>query len=126
MWFLFDPVPRRRPVDPKSQSQMLRLRAMATTAGSPSALRSTMAADQRIGFQGLGRTCRCPRPRVRSSLNSSIGGHASACAGQPVVEIAGEDQAVSYLPVSVDGMMLVASLNMLVGRGDNQSAGRLT
>lgn len=43
-----------------------------------------------------------------------------------VVEMAGERDAAWYLPLSVDGMMLVASLNMLVRRWDNQPAGRLT
>jgi hypothetical protein len=43
-----------------------------------------------------------------------------------VVEMAGEHDAAWYLPLSVDGMMLVASLNMLVRRWDNQPAGRLT
>jgi len=43
-----------------------------------------------------------------------------------VVEMAGEDQAAWYLPLSVDGMMLVASLNMLVRRWDHHPAGHLT
>jgi Protein of unknown function (DUF2637) len=43
-----------------------------------------------------------------------------------VVAMAGEADAAWYLPLSVDGMMLVASLNMLVRRWDNQPAGRLT
>jgi hypothetical protein len=43
-----------------------------------------------------------------------------------VVAMAGEHDAAWYLPLSVDGMMLVASLNMLVRRWDNQPAGRLT
>jgi len=42
------------------------------------------------------------------------------------VEMAGETEAAWYLPLSVDGMMLVASLNMLVRRWDNQPAGWLT
>jgi hypothetical protein len=40
--------------------------------------------------------------------------------------MAGESDAAWYLPLSVDGMMLVASLNMLVHRWDNKPAGRLT
>jgi hypothetical protein len=43
-----------------------------------------------------------------------------------VVAMAGESDAAWYLPLSVDGMMLVASLNMLVHRWDNKPAGRLT
>jgi hypothetical protein len=43
-----------------------------------------------------------------------------------VVELAGNHQAAWYLPLSVDGMMLIASLNMLVRRWDNEPAGRLT
>jgi len=42
------------------------------------------------------------------------------------VEMAGETEAAWYLPLSVDGMMLAASLNMLVRRWDNQPAGWLT
>jgi hypothetical protein len=43
-----------------------------------------------------------------------------------VVEMVGEGQAAWYLPWSVDGMMLVASLNMLARRWDSQPAGWLT
>lgn len=42
------------------------------------------------------------------------------------VEMAGETEAAWYLPLSVDGMMLVASLNLLVRRWDSQPAGWLT
>lgn len=42
------------------------------------------------------------------------------------VELAGETEAAWYLPLSVDGMMLVASLNMLVHRWDDRPAGWLT
>jgi Protein of unknown function (DUF2637) len=43
-----------------------------------------------------------------------------------VVEIAGEHRSAWYLPLSVDGMMLIASLNMLVRRWDGERAGWLT
>ena len=43
-----------------------------------------------------------------------------------VVEMAGNHEAAWYLPLSVDGMMLIASLNMLVRRWDNHPAGGLT
>ena len=43
-----------------------------------------------------------------------------------VVEMASNHEAAWYLPLSVDGMMLIASLNMLVRRWDNQPAGGLT
>ncbi|HMG45541.1 MAG TPA: DUF2637 domain-containing protein [Acidimicrobiales bacterium] len=43
-----------------------------------------------------------------------------------VVEMAGNPEAAWYLPLSVDGMMLVASLNMLVRRWDGHPAGSLT
>ncbi|MGH9214190.1 MAG: DUF2637 domain-containing protein [Acidimicrobiales bacterium] len=43
-----------------------------------------------------------------------------------VVEMAGNDEAAWYLPLSVDGMMLIASLNMLVRRWDGEPAGWLT
>jgi hypothetical protein len=43
-----------------------------------------------------------------------------------VVEMAGNHEAAWYLPLSVDGMMLIASLNMLVRRWDGESAGWLT
>jgi hypothetical protein len=42
------------------------------------------------------------------------------------VDMAGETEAAWHLPLSVDGMMLLASLNMLVRRWDNQPAGWLT
>jgi hypothetical protein len=43
-----------------------------------------------------------------------------------VVEMAGEHRSAWYMPLSVDGMMLIASLNMLVRRWDGQRAGWLT
>ena len=43
-----------------------------------------------------------------------------------VVEMAGEHRSAWYMPLSVDGMMLIASLNMLVRRWDGQRAGGLT
>lgn len=43
-----------------------------------------------------------------------------------VVEMAGNHKAAWYLPLSVDGMMLIASLNMLVKRWDGEAAGSLT
>lgn len=43
-----------------------------------------------------------------------------------VVEMAGEHRSAWYMPLSVDGMMLIASLNMLVRRWDSQRAGGLT
>lgn len=43
-----------------------------------------------------------------------------------VVEMAGNHKAAWYLPLSVDGMMLIASLNMLVKRWDGEPAGSLT
>jgi hypothetical protein len=43
-----------------------------------------------------------------------------------VVEMAGEHRSAWYLPLSVDGMMLIASLNMLVRRWDGHRAGGLT
>jgi hypothetical protein len=43
-----------------------------------------------------------------------------------VVEMAGEHRSAWYMPLSVDGMMLIASLNMLVRRWDGQRAGVLT
>jgi hypothetical protein len=43
-----------------------------------------------------------------------------------VVEMAGEHRSAWYLPLSVDGMMLIASLNMLVRRWDRARTGWLT
>ena len=43
-----------------------------------------------------------------------------------VVEMAGEHRSAWYMPLSVDGMMLIASLNMLVRRWDGERAGGLT